>query len=521
MNAPALPERPLARCRAAIARRFGVDARALAALRVSLGVLLLADLLLRSRDLVAFYADSGVLPRAVLREQFPAMAALSVHALSGSAWVQGALFLAAGGVAVALLVGYRTRLAALVSFALLVSLHARNPVVLNGGDSLLRRLLFWGMFLPLGRRWSVDALRAARERAADGRSPGSLSEEYERQPGNHVASVATAALLIQVVVVYTANALFKLRGDRWVRGDAIQYVFSLDQLIVGFGDVLARYPLVLGFFDRVWLGLLVSSVALVLLTGRRRTVFASLFVGMHLGMALTMRLGIFPLVSIAGLIPFLPRAFWDRATAKLRASEAWDRFDREDRRGRLDGLVSERNRRGPAEAARQIGRAKPPVVAGLLAFVLVWNAATLGYVAAPEEVESAVDPGEYRWDMFAPEPRGADGWYVVPGRLENDTRRDVFHGTAVRWDRPPDVADSYPNVRWFKYLMDLRVGANEPLRPHLAEYLCRRWNASHGVGVERLGMYYVEQPTRLEGPEPTHRIELLRYACARQASVSE
>jgi len=63
-----------------LARRFGVDPRALAALRMSLGLLFLADLALRSRDLVAFYTDAGVLPRSVLREEFGGIAALSIHA---------------------------------------------------------------------------------------------------------------------------------------------------------------------------------------------------------------------------------------------------------------------------------------------------------------------------------------------------------------------------------------------------------------------------------------------------------
>jgi hypothetical protein len=35
---------------------------------------------------------------------------------------------------------------------LLVSLQARNPVVVAGGDVLFRWTLFWGLFFPLGAR---------------------------------------------------------------------------------------------------------------------------------------------------------------------------------------------------------------------------------------------------------------------------------------------------------------------------------------------------------------------------------
>ncbi|MFC4451495.1 HTTM domain-containing protein [Halorussus aquaticus] len=502
------------RAGSALARRFGVDPRALAALRVSLGVLLLTDLLLRSRDLVAFYTDAGVLPRSVLREHVGGIAALSLHALSGSAWVQGLLFVLAGAAAAALLVGYRTTLATAVSFVLLVSLHARNPVLLNGGDSLLRRLLFWGAFLPLGRRWSVDALRAERERECDPASDGT----------DRVANLASAALLVQVVLVYATNAVYKLRGDLWVSGEAILYVFRLDQLTTGLGEVLANYPTVLRAFDRVWLGLLVTSVGLLLLTGWTRAAFAALFAGMHLGMALTMRITVFPLISVAGLLPFLPGAFWDAATAKVRESRPGERFDAADWSRRVERLLPEA-RFGAVGAVRTVGavpagvarwarRIRPPVVGCLLALVLVWNAAALGYVALPEDVSSTVDPEEYRWDMFAPEPRTTDGWYVVPGELASGERVDVFHRRAVRWDPPPDVARSYRNVRWFKYMMDLRASAYAPLRPQFADYLCQRWNATHEDGVRRLELYYVEQPVRLDGPDPTRRVKLHSHTCS-------
>ena len=299
------------RTRSALARRFGVDPRALAALRISLGLLLLADLALRSRDLVAFYTDSGVLPRSLLREEFGGIAALSIHAHVGSPRAVGLLFLVSAAFAVALLVGYRTRLATVVSFVLVVSLHARNPVLLNGGDSMLRRLLLWGAFLPLGRRWSVDALRRARAGAQGDRNRTTGASR-------RIATVASAALLAQVVLVYATNAVYKLRGELWLNGDAILYVFGLDQLTVRLGGVLANYPALLRAFDRVWLGLVVSSVGLLLLTGWARAAFAALFVGMHLGMALTMRLGVFPLLSIAGLIPFLPPVFWNAASARVR-----------------------------------------------------------------------------------------------------------------------------------------------------------------------------------------------------------
>lgn len=500
MNGRALAARLHSRARAAVARRFGIDTRALAALRVSLGVLVVADLADRARNLVAFYTDAGVLPRAALRAHSPWLARLSIHTVSGEAWVQALLFSVAAAVAVALVVGYRTRLATVASVLLLASLHARNPVLLHAGDSLLRRLLLWGVFLPLGERWSVDARRT------------------EDDPRPRVAGMASAAILLQVVIVYTENAAFKLRGDPWVTGDAMVYVFALEPRVTTLGEVLANYPAVLELLGYLWLVMVVSSVLLVVLTGRARSLFAGLFVLMHAGMALTMHLGLFPLVSIAALLPFFHGDVWDTAETRLGATvRAWRGRLRPPRHARMGGRWMEGHggplQGIPATVSRWKRRVSSVVVAVLLVAVLAWNGAALGYVSTPADLTLPADPEEHRWDMFAPSPSTADGWYVVPGRLESGRRVDAFYRSPVRWDRPPD--DAYPTIRWLEYLFELQRGAYAHYRPYFADYLCRRWNATHRNDLVTVSIYYVREHTRLHGSDPTRRVKLLEYACDR------
>ncbi|MFB6192598.1 MAG: HTTM domain-containing protein [Haloarculaceae archaeon] len=491
-----------ARARDGIARRVRVDARALAAVRAGLGGLVLVDLWLRSRDLVAFYTDAGALPRALLAERFPALARLSVHALGGGGWFQGALFVIAGAAALALVAGYRTTLAAVVTWLLVVSLHARNPVLLNGGDSLLRRLLLWSLFLPLGERWSVDALRR------------------ERAPRAGVASLATGAFLLQVVLVYATNAVFKLRGSTWTPpgADAMAYVFGLDRLTVRLGDVLAAYPALYEPLGHLWLVLIVASPLLVLATGRTRTLLAGALICMHLGMALTMRLGVFPLVSVTGLVPFLPGRVWDAVETGGRAGLARAR-EALGASGTLAGWRARLARSEPATLPESVARAReravPVVVAGLLVAVLVWNGMALGYVEPPAGTPPAADPVNYRWDMFAPSPPRADVWFVAPARTASGERVDALGGGRVRWQPPPDVADAYPSTRWMIYLLDLRRAQYASLRPALAEYLCDRYARRHGERLERVAVDAVIRPTFVDepGPAPIRRTRLVERRC--------
>jgi hypothetical protein len=496
------------RARTAVVRRLGIDFRALAALRVSLGLLLVLDLALRARDLRAHYTDAGALPRDALAARYGALADVSIHALSGSVWFQALVFLVAAGFAVALALGYRTRLATVASWLLLASLHARNPLVLNAGDSLFRRLLFWGMFLPLGARWSIDAYRRRSS------PPGEQSQEGSATR-RRVVGVASAALLVQVVLVYSVNGLFKLRGDRWWSGEAVRIIYSLDSLTLPAGDLLAGFPGVLVFFDRLWFALLLSSVGLVLLAGWSRAAFAGLFAGAHLGMLLTLRLGVFPLVSIAGLLVFLPPAVWEGVERRLaggRVHRTAARFANALARALPAGPRITPSGWNHPDASVWTSRITSGLLAVLLALVLVWNAATLGYVALPAG-DLPVSTHQHRWDMFAPHPLDTDVRIVAPGTLESGGRVDAFRGGAVDWDRPPDVAETYPSSRWRKYLVDLWRPGYADLRPAFGAYLCRRYNAAHGDDLVNVSVYALEQPTRLDAPEPIRRVELWSGNC--------
>ncbi len=276
---------------------------------MALGGLLLVDLLARSRFLVFFYTDAGVLPRAALRATRPVVSSLSVHALWGGATAGAALFLLAGVAALALAAGYHTRVAAVVSWLLLVSLQVRNPVVIAGGDVLLRRTLFWWLFLPLGARWSLDAAAGR----AGPRWWVAGDDDGDTVASTRLAGPATAALLVQPVLVYGTNAVLKLRGTAWPSGRAIRLVFELDCYTLPTGELLA---------ETVGPALSVC------------------FAAGHLGMLATMRLGLFPLVSVAALLPYVHTGLWDRLAATRPV--VW----LEDRLGRGD---TERDRRGTTD----------------------------------------------------------------------------------------------------------------------------------------------------------------------------
>ncbi|MDQ2049882.1 HTTM domain-containing protein [Natronolimnohabitans sp. A-GB9] len=465
----------LASAHAIVKPRLGIDLRALAAFRIALGFLLLADLLgYRAPGLIDFYTDAGVLPREALAAAYPPFASLSLHAIAGSAWVQALLFVVAAFAAVCLLVGYRMRLATAVSLVLLASLHARNPLLVNGGDTILLSFLFLGLFLPLDARWAIDASQ---------RSDGD----------QRVCSLATATLLAHFTAIYAVNAVLKYQSDAWMAGDAVSRIFYLEEYIVGLGPFLAEQSTLLAAANWLWVALLTVSVFLVVYTGRPRIALVAAFVAAHLGLAATMRLGIFPFVMIAGLLLFLPPSVWDRIDERVRSLEPlagqqiWPNVGDRARVGIQPVLESR------PKIRRSLRASSAAILVGFLLFIGVWHAATVGVDAPQPDVDEALS--EASWAFFAPNPPDASSWYVVAGELESGEAVDTIDGGDISFDRPPDAAETYPTTLWHRYGTELRY-ADEHHYAAAATTVCERSDRD----LEAVRIYRVDQPVDADGP---------------------
>lgn len=510
----------LDRLSTALAARVAVDRRALAAFRIGLGAVLLADLAARSRSLTAFYTDAGVLPRRALFASYGET--FSLHAISGDPWAVGLLFGLAAAIAIALLVGYRTRLAVVGSWLLLLSLQARNPMVLNSGDSLLLALLFWSVFLPLGSRWSIDAVRRATGRDDAESNTDDMRGQGTETPtagpaGAAVANVATMAVLIQMLLMYLTNAVHKVESEFWMGGEAVAYIMQADQFTYLLGNQLAEFSGLLRALTFLWVALLFASPLLLLLTGYPRAVLASLFVGMHLGMQVTMRIGLFPLIVVVGFLLFFQTPVWELG-ARVVDRLNWSRALRE-WRSRFESLAGIVNT-AEASLLRPIGasanrlgaRRESDHSAGLargrllfstvlpyvfLVLILLSSAGAAGYADVPEPAENVLDTVEMdqSWRMFAPDPARTTRWFVAAGTLEDGTERDVLQDSAVTFDRPARVETATRSARWRKYLKNVYDVDNEDHRSYLANYLCAEWNRTHETDVESVTVTHLYERT--------------------------
>jgi hypothetical protein len=303
---------PVASLKQRLCAIVSLDVRSLAVLRMGLGLLTLADLATRAVDLRAHYTDFGVLPRGPLLGQLLSPLCVCLHAVCGTSGGMAVIFLLHALVAVGLCVGYRTRSCCVLGWFLLYSLHLRNPLVLQGGDDLLRMLLFWGMFLPLGATYSADAALQRLHREVLGAQPP------VSPPPTGVCNVASFACLVQMLLLYASAALLKT-GQAWhSEGSAVYYALHFDQLALPPALWLrSHYQLT------VWLTHLTAfwetygSLTLVspLFFGPLRTFGLLAFIGMHQGFGVCLMLGLFPWVDAVSMLMLLPTWFWRKAQA--------------------------------------------------------------------------------------------------------------------------------------------------------------------------------------------------------------
>ncbi|MBX3233431.1 MAG: HTTM domain-containing protein [Labilithrix sp.] len=416
-----------------------LDLRSLATTRIAVGVLMLADLVERSSRLSLDYTDDGLLPRSWFDEAERDLPLLFVHGLGGSAAFAVLCMLACAVAAMLLLLGWRTRLVSLVSLLLWASLQARNPMIAYHGDTVLRVVLFWGVLLPWGARWSLDARRARR--------PG---------PPDTFVGPAAVGFLVQLACIYVFSVAYK-SGPAWREDfDAVTLALRMHGYATPVGEALLRYPRVLRLLSVGVLAL--ESLGPLLLfaplrTEAARLVAAGAFLLFHVALGLTMRLELFTPLMLAVWMAVLPARFWRALGASASAATPL------------------------CARSRSIARI---AVAATTVLVVLTNVDALAAFRARADIESRLPLFPFassismklgiaqEWSMFAPEPATLTGRLRVTTARGDGTLVDVLRSEVVQTDGPlPD-------------------GPDRPLRVRQQELRWSRW--MYPLAVERFGL---------------------------------
>ena len=408
-------------------RVFSLDVRSIALMRIAAAAVLFWDTCDRTRHLADHYFADSAIPFEIAEEYYKFFPTWSLHLLNESNTYQTSLFILLAIAACFLLVGYHSRIAAGVCWILFASALARVPPLLTGGDMLLCSLLFFLMLLPCSKCLSVHSKFQA--------------------PAGSVYSFATAALLLQFVVMYTVTGILKINSE-WVDGTALMIILSDTGLAKPIGLWLTNFPTILMVLT--WGALLLELFAQVLLlspykTNQIRTVGVISFIGLHVGIFLTMEVLVFSIISIAGLLSLIPSSWWNyKPFSKLTTTGSHE----------IDSTNM-----NPPTSVQPVPTAFPKIsnaiaAWGLFVFLTVAATSLLAY-ATKIHISSKIAlvahqfRFDQRWEMFT-QPYNLCYRFVAEVRTADGRYVDILRSSEERSDREavPQDTINFKSSRW-------------------------------------------------------------------------
>lgn len=509
------------------------DPRTMAACRIAFAALLFINNLTLVPYLEFFFSGEGMLPTGeaveLLRDPASNAPAGPVHTLlvghflyswlwfwdsSFSVWLA---FAALQLATLSLLLGFRARASAVITWALMLNLWLRNWLWWEGTENVFTVFGFYLIASRCGEAYSLDAWWRRR------RGKPSLCP---------IPTWPRKLMMLQLAILYFCAGLLKY-GETWVSGDAVYYAINLDHFyrfsppnapawLGGFGlrvvTWLSRWIEV--SFPLVFIGVFARHTAERALSRRQvllwswvfgRRVWLPLAAALQLGIATLMNIGVFQWITLACTLVYLDGDEIGRAVDWVR--------------GKLGR---------PESAGASLASASGDYAYGrrgriALSVFLSWHLFAVFAFLVPGKrllepwlpcLRSYTAPWLYAthtdqyWGMFGPDPPRTNVFLMAVATDQGGQEWDLHTDLYAR-DYPQVPAWSYD--RFFKLSRILSVGeagASERLRGAYARWTCRDWTArSGGTTAERVELfvlsYDVPAPVRADPRRPFDRFAML------------
>ncbi len=463
-------------------RWFGpTDLRNAGLFRITFGLVTLSQI-----------SDFGPFVRVGLSDEgfWPRSAALAGHLdrfslmdVSGPPWVAYGYWLLTLTACICFVVGWHSRLATFATFVLASGMMERDPFICDYSDQVVRVLLFWSLFLPVGNWYSIDAALAR----ANGRP---LAQEG--------SALELRLIALQLGWIYLCTFLWKICGETWRDGTAVHFALGNEHDYArALGRLVRSMPwctTAATYATLVIEGAFLPLAFLPFWQPRAKALALLAGVAMHVGIWLTMCVGEFSWLMLA-TYPLLFEPSWvDWAIALALRVVQWlkrrigSSFPANHRLQAFT-LAEEHETRSAAadrpepwsmlvatpivSSARWAGRA---ALVALFA-TCVWMSTPLpDRFAVPSRLSTLVRTLEVWqcWAMFAPGPGFADSELLGDGKLVDGTVVDVLRGDTPPGPMPPSLHDFFAS-RWTDASNYIRFG-DPSLTPEFARFLCRSWN---------------------------------------------
>jgi hypothetical protein len=253
--------------------------------------------------------------------------------------------------------------------------------------------------------------------------------------------MATAIFMMQPIMMYWISVFHKLEPT-WLRGEVLAYALQSDFYAYPVGQVLLPYTglmRVMAYLTFFWelLGPL-----LLLSTRPGLRLFACLvFMLMHAGFGIFLRIGVFAFSPMLYMLGMLPSALWtSRRGGRLQVA--------------LQGLFRKARPKAPSSSGPMtLGRPVSLALGALFLYVCLIALSQDKRIGrlTPESMDwlANITGLNQRWSVFIDTPRIFDGWMVVEATMADGREVDLFQGfDPARWGKPGTPYHRFDSFRW-------------------------------------------------------------------------
>jgi hypothetical protein len=281
----------------------------LAVFRIGVAAVLLVQAFMLTGSLLDLYGNLGVvqwrISEGVGSSPIPRIgwleSVLGPYGVSDVACVRGVFLLYITSLA-CLLIGWQTRVAAVLAWLTHLAMNVSGNAGIYGVDQFANIALFYCVWMPVGQALSADQMGKPRKKEA---SPG--------------ARLALRVLQLHLCIVYLSSGIEKASGAQWWNGEAIWRALMRPDLSIFNITWLASVPWVAKL--AAW-GTLAVELGYAILVWPRwtRKPMALATIGMHAGIAVTLGLVSFSALGADDRTDRLGLPGLGRAAARDRAA---------------------------------------------------------------------------------------------------------------------------------------------------------------------------------------------------------
>lgn len=121
-----------------------------------------------------------------------------------------------------------------------------------------------------------------------------------------------------------------------------------------------------------------------------------------------------------------------------------------------------------------------------------------------------------QWSMFDEPPKN-DRWLVMPAKLADGSRVDVFskNNAIPNFEKPILPSSQYPRFRWRKFMENILSNGREEYLLRYGQFMCREWNRTRPPDkhLQTFEIIFVQEYTTPDGPASPEQILQWAHYC--------